>query len=66
MTREQALAIADQHLTTLIASGNEQIFAAAGNDQGKIVAAAMRAREELADRLMADAGLASARVDGNA
>jgi hypothetical protein len=57
MTRGEALAEADRLLDGLIRSGDEAIYKAArlpdgSVDQEALVAAALRARERLADKLM--------------
>ena len=57
MTRAEALKLADDEIVKLIANGDETVFYAAGGDQNRIVAAAFRARETLADKIMAEAGI---------
>lgn len=54
LSRAAALEIADKQLTGIIASGDEMVFSEAGGDQDKIVAAALRARERIADKLLAE------------
>lgn len=53
MTREQALAQADKVLLDLVRSGDAALFDAAGGDPQQVALAAMRAREELADQILA-------------
>lgn len=60
MTRDEALKAADEILLALMADGDPAIMEAARGpdgriDQTRLVRAAMRARERLADRLMAEA-----------
>jgi hypothetical protein len=57
MNREDALREADIILQKLLASGDEGIFAAATDASGKIdhvklVSAALRARERIADKIL--------------
>jgi hypothetical protein len=61
LTRAEALKEADTILESLIASGDERIFASCRGadgkvDQGRMISAALRAREKLADSIMADGG----------
>lgn len=60
MTRAEALKEADDALTALIASGDEAIFKEVTRpdgtvDQVKLVTAALRARERLADSILQEA-----------
>jgi hypothetical protein len=60
VSREEALKLADAELERLLRSGDQQVFEAARGsdgriDQARIVAAAIRARERLADKIMAEA-----------
>jgi uncharacterized protein YqhQ len=60
MTRQEALRQADSVIEQLLANGDEAIFNACRGpdgriDQMKVVAAAMSAREKLADQYMAEA-----------
>lgn len=52
MTRAEALRIADLQLRDAIRS-DPSVMAAAGNDTGRIFLAALRAREKLADKILA-------------
>lgn len=58
MTRKEALSQADDLLTALVAAGDPAIFEAAtvnGRvDQGMLVAAMLRARERMADQILAE------------
>lgn len=59
MTREDALKLADKIIEDLLSSGEEALFHAARKadgtvDQAKLVAAALRARERIADNIMND------------
>ena len=61
MTRQDALKAADEIIQRLVTSGDEAIFAAARDasgavDHAKLVAACMRAREKLADKIMTENG----------
>lgn len=60
MTRAEALKQADDTLTALIASGDEEIFKEVTRpdgtvDQVLLVASALRARERLADSILQEA-----------
>jgi hypothetical protein len=57
MTRKEALEEADSLLLTLLASGDEELFSAALDpdgrvDQMRVAQACLRARERLADKIM--------------
>ena len=58
-TREQALQEADTILQALLASGDEELFAAARRpdgtiDHAQLAQAALRARERVADKIMSE------------
>ena len=71
MTRAEALKQADDTLTALIASGDEEIFKEVTRPDGTVdhvmlVAAALRARERLADSILLDFDQAArARLNGD-